>query len=317
MRILITGGAGFIGSSLVRVCLEAGDEVRILDDFSTGRAENLRDVRDATVVMEGSVTDYASVEGAVRDREVVYHLAAQPSVELSIREPRYSHAVNVDGTLHVLEAARQARVRRVVFASSCALYGASTALPLSEDAVPAPLSPYALHKLIGELYCEQFTRLYALETMALRYFNVYGSRQDPESPYAAVVPCFMSAVASGNAPRIHGDGLQSRDFIHVDDVVAATRAAALAEVPAARARLNIGRGEPVSILQLFEQICRVTGRCDLKAEFVAVRPGDVPHSQADVSCAERVLGWRAKLSLAAGLERVFAHLTRRAEPACE
>ena len=200
MRVLITGGAGFIGSRLVRACLEEGDDVCVLDDFSTGRAGNLAELLDACEVLKGSLVDFETVQRSMSGRELVYHLGALPSAIQSIEEPARTHAVNASGTVHVLEAARREGVRRVVFASSCAIYGSSEALPLTEDLPPLPESPYALQKLSGELYCQQFGRLYGLQTVALRYFNVFGPRQDPRSLYAAVVPRFLTAVLRGIAP---------------------------------------------------------------------------------------------------------------------
>jgi len=301
VRVLITGGAGFIGSRLVRACLEQGDDVRVLDDFSTGRAENLLGLQAAHDLVKGSLVDFETVQRSVRGCEVVYHLGALPSAVQSVDEPARTHAVNASGTVHVLEAARQEGVRRVVFASSCAIYGSSTALPLKEELAPLPESPYALQKLSGELYCQQFGRLYGLQTVALRYFNVFGPRQDPRSLYAAVVPRFLSAVVRGVAPRIHGDGQQSRDFVHVDDVVAATRVAALVTSECAGQTLNVARGERVTVLELLEYAARAVGRDALAPVFEPARAGDVRHSQADISKAERLLGWRPRITLVEGL----------------
>lgn len=301
MRVLITGGAGFIGSRLVRACLEQGDDVRVLDDFSTGRAENLLGLQAAHDLVKGSLVDFETVQRSVSACEVVYHLGALPSAVQSVDEPARTHAVNASGTVHVLEAARQAGVRRVVFASSCAIYGSSTALPLKEELAPLPESPYALQKLSGELYCQQFGRLYGLQTVALRYFNVFGPRQDPRSHYAAVVPRFLTAVVRGVAPHIHGDGQQSRDFVHVDDVVAATRAAALEASECAGQTLNVARGERVTVLELLGYAARAAGREALAPVFEPARAGDVRHSQADISKAERLLGWRPRVTLAKGL----------------
>ncbi len=301
MRVLITGGAGFIGSRLVRACLEQGDDVRVLDDFSTGRMENLADLQDASEVVKGSLVDFETVQRSVSGREIVYHLGALPSAIQSVDEPVRTHAVNASGTVHVLEAARLGGVRRVVFASSCAIYGNCSTLPLSEELPPLPDSPYALQKLSGELYCQQFGRLHGLETVALRYFNVFGPRQDPRSLYAAVVPRFLTAVVRGNPPHIHGDGRQSRDFVHVDDAVAATRAAALAPPECAGETINVARGDRVTVLELLERVARAAGRDALAPVFEPARSGDVRHSQADISKAERLLGWRPRITLAEGL----------------
>ena len=228
MRVLVTGGAGFIGSHLVRACLEAGDDVRVFDDFSTGKSENLRDVAREIEVVEASVVDRSALERAARGCEVVYHHAAIASVPRSVDDPVGTHAVNATGTLHALEAARCAGARRVVYASSSAVYGDDERLPKHEDMPARPRSPYALQKQSGESYCEQYARLYGLECVPLRYFNVFGPRQDPKSMYAGVIPLFVTALCAGARPRIFGDGLQSRDFVYVADVVAANRAAALA-----------------------------------------------------------------------------------------
>jgi len=301
MRVLISGGAGFIGSSLVRACLEAGDQVRVLDDFSTGRPENLAQLQDAVDLVKGSVVDFEVVQRSVRGCEIVYHLAALPSAVQSVDEPVRTHGVNASGTVHVLEASRREGVRRVVYASSCAIYGNSDALPLKEELPPSPESPYALQKLAGELYCQQFTRLHGLETVALRYFNVFGPRQDPASSYAAVIPRLLTALMRGVPPRIHGDGQQSRDFVHVDDVVAATRAAALAPKTCAGHVINVARGERATILDLLDQLARAVEREALEPAYEAARPGDVRHSQAEIRKAERLLGWRPRVTLAEGL----------------
>ena len=308
MRILITGGAGFIGSRLVRACLEKGDDVCVLDDFSTGRAENLAGLRDACEVVKGSLVDFETVQRSMSGRELVYHLGALPSAIQSVEEPARTHAVNASGTVHVLEAARREGVRRVVFASSCAIYGSSEALPLTEDLPPLPESPYALQKLSGELYCQQFGRLYGLQTVALRYFNVFGPRQDPRSAYAAVVPRFLTAVLRGIAPRVHGDGQQTRDFVHVDDAVAATRAAALASPECAGQTINVARGDRVSVLELLDEAARAVGREALAPVFEPPRAGDVRHSQADIGKAKRLLGWCPRVTLAEGLTGALSDL---------
>lgn len=302
MRVLVTGGAGFIGSNLVRACLERGDEVRVLDDFSTGRSENLAGLQGAIDLVKGSIVEFETVQRSMSGCAVVYHLAALPSVVQSIEEPVRTHAVNVSGTVHVLEASRREGVRRVVYASSCAIYGDSRASPHREDLPPLPLSPYALHKLTGELYCQQFTRLYGLETLVLRYFNVFGPYQDPSSLYAAVIPRFMAAVIRGESPCVHGDGLQSRDFVHVADAVAATRAAASAPPESVGQIINVGRGDAVSVLDLLDEVCKAARREAVAPVFEPARSGDVRHSQADISKAVRLLGWRPRLTLAEGLQ---------------
>ncbi len=298
MRVLVTGGAGFVGSHLVRSCLDAGEDVRVLDDLSTGKRANL--VPEAEL-LEGSVVDPATVERAVTGCEVVYHLAAIASVPQSLDDPAGTHAVNATGTLKVLEAARRAGVRRVVFAASCAVYGDSEQLPKREDDPPRPLSPYALQKLMGEGYCELYSRLMGLEAVALRYFNVFGPRQDPASMYAGVIPVFVSTLLRGSKPIVYGDGKQSRDFVYVADVVAASRAAASAPSEAAGRVINIGRGERVTVLELLGQIARVLGLEPPAPEFGPARAGDVRESQADIERARRLLDWEPEVTLEAGL----------------
>jgi UDP-glucose 4-epimerase len=301
VRVLVTGGAGFIGSHLVRGCLEAGDEVRVLDDFSTGRREKLSSVQGDVTVIEGTVTDPATVRRAGEGCEVIHHLAALPSVPLSVEDPVGTHHVNATGTLHVLQAARELGVRRVVYSSSCAVYGDSERLPASEDDPVSPLSPYALQKRIGELYAERFASLYGLETVALRYFNVYGPSQDADSAYAAVVPRFLTAVSKGEPPRIHGDGRQSRDFVYVGDVVRANLAAAGGPSEVSGECFNIAGGTGITILELLEAIGRALGLEGIEAEHAPPRPGDVRQSVADVGKARERIGWRATTPLEEGL----------------
>jgi UDP-glucose 4-epimerase len=301
LRVLVTGGAGFIGSHLVRACLEAGDDVRVFDDFSTGKADNLRGLAREVEVVEGSVVDFAALERASRGCPVVYHQAAIASVPRTVEDPVGTHAVNATGTLHVLEAARRAGARRVVYASSSAVYGDDERLPKHEDMPARPRSPYALQKLIGEAYCEQYARLYGLESFALRYFNVFGPRQDPKSMYAGVIPLFVTALCSGERPRVFGDGLQSRDFVYVADVVAANRAASCAETAVGFEPINVGRGERTTLLELLELCAGALGVPGPSPSFEAARAGDVRHSQADVSRAAERLGFRARVPLDAGL----------------
>lgn len=309
MRVLVTGGAGFIGSNLVRASLEAADEVRVLDDLSTGRSENLAGLERDIEFLRGSVTDPETVERAARDREVIYHQAALPSVPRSVTDPVTTHRTNVLGTVSVLEAARKAGVRRVVFASSSSVYGDTEILPKHEEMPTRPLSPYALQKLTGERYCEQYLRLHGLDSVALRYFNVFGPRQDPESDYAAVVPLFIRAIARAQAPRVFGDGLQSRDFTFVDDVARANRDAALAPAEAAGAVLNIAGGRRVTLLDLIAAIASAFGKDPPEAIFEPPRAGDVRHSEASVLRAASVLGWRPEIPLEQGLRRTVEQLT--------
>jgi nucleoside-diphosphate-sugar epimerase len=316
VRVLVTGGGGFIGSNLVRACLEAGDEVRVLDDFSTGRRDNLRGVERDVELVQGSVVEPESVRAAVTGREVVYHQAAMPSVPRSLEDPVGTHAVNATGTLQVLEASRRAGVRRVVYAASSSAYGDTETLPKHEDMPPRPLSPYALQKLVGEIYCQQYTRLFGLETLALRYFNVYGPRQNPDSPYAAVIPRFVRAAAARTPPTVFGDGLQSRDFTFVADVVAANRAAAVASAGAAGRVLNVARGGRVTLLELWREICAAVGCEPYEPDFRPARAGDVRHSQADITRARELLGWEPRASLRDGLDETVRWLLGERERRC-
>ncbi|MFI5314391.1 MAG: NAD-dependent epimerase/dehydratase family protein [Myxococcota bacterium] len=301
MRVLVTGGAGFIGSHLVRACLDAGEDVRVFDNFSSGKRANLAGLHRDVEIVEASVADARALERAARGCEVVYHEAAIASVPRSVEDPIGTELVNATGTLHALEAARRAGARRFVFAGSSAVYGDSEALPKREDMPPRPRSPYALQKLAGELYCEQYARLYGLEAIALRYFNVFGPRQDPHSMYAGVIPIFVESLRRGERPKIFGDGLQSRDFVYAGDVVAANRAAARAPESAAGSSVNVGRGVRVSLLELLAQIAAALGVPRPEPLLGPARAGDVRHSQADISRAKTLLGWEPSVSLEAGL----------------
>jgi nucleoside-diphosphate-sugar epimerase len=314
VRVLVTGGAGFIGSNLVRACLAEGESVRVLDDLSTGRRENLAEISADVEWLEGTITDPEVVARATAGCEVVYHQAALPSVPRSVEDPVGSHAVNATGTLNVLEASRRAGVRRVVYAASSSAYGDSEALPKVEDMPPRPLSPYALQKLVGEIYCRQFTELYGLEAIALRYFNVFGPRQDPKSLYAAVIPRFVSAAAKGEPACIFGDGLQTRDFTFVADVVAANRAAAQAGSRAAGQVFNVACGGRISLLELWREICDALGVEMLEPVFEPERAGDVKHSQADIARARAELGWSPRTSLADGLAQTVRYFAGDATP---
>jgi nucleoside-diphosphate-sugar epimerase len=304
-RVLVTGGAGFIGSNLVRALLERGDEVRVLDNFSTGNRSNLEGV-DVEIV-EGELRSYERVHNAVRRAEVVYHLGALGSVPRSVQDPLTSSAVNVEGTLNVLLAARDEGVRRVVFSSSTSVYGSSRSLPTTEDVPPDPISPYGVAKLAAERYCISFSRVYdSFESVVLRYFNVYGPRQSPFSQYAAVVPLFVTAIAAGNPVTIHGDGEQSRDFTYVSNVVDATILAG--ETDGASGEIfNIAAGAPASVNRLADTIGTLLGT-PVQKEHLPSRPGDIRDSWADLSKAERLLGYRPGVDLDEGLRRTVEHL---------
>jgi len=298
--VLVTGGAGFIGSNLVRALLERGEQVRVLDNFSTGSRSNLAGL-DLEIV-EGELRSYERVHNAVRGSEVVYHLGALGSVPRSVQDPLTSSAVNVEGTLNVLLAARDEGVRRVVFSSSTSVYGSSRRLPTSEDTPPDPISPYGVAKLAAERYCVSFSRVYeSLETVVLRYFNVFGPRQSASSQYAAVVPLFVTRIAAGEPITIHGDGEQSRDFTYVDNVVAATVAAAGAPGASGRA-FNVAGGAPASVNRVADTIGEILGR-EVVKRYTAPRPGDIRDSWADLSAAREVLGYEPAVSLEEGLRR--------------
>ncbi len=304
-RALVTGGAGFIGSHLVDRLVREGWKVRVLDDLSSGRLENLSHSLDAIELVEGDLADPTQIRDAVQEVEVVFHQGAVPSVPRSVAEPLRTHRVNVNGTLGLLEAARQAGVRRVVFASSSSAYGNTPTLPKVESMPPSPRSPYALQKYTAETYCRLYTRFYGLETVALRYFNVFGPRQDPASQYAAVVPLFATACLQGKAPRVHGDGEQTRDFTFVEDTVRANVLAADAE--AAGEVVNIAGGRRTSLNQLLGVLADLTG-ADVQAEYSAPRAGDVRDSLADLTKASTLLGYEPQVSIQEGLERTVAHI---------
>jgi UDP-glucose 4-epimerase len=297
-RVLVTGGAGFIGSNLVRALLERGDEVRVLDNFSTGSRANLAAL-DVDVV-EGELRSYERVHNAMRGVEVVFHLGALGSVPRSVQDPLTSSAVNVEGTLNVLLAARDSGVRRVVYSSSTSVYGTSAPLPTPETAPPDPISPYAVAKLAAERYCIAFSRVYeSFESVVLRYFNVFGPRQSPGSQYAAVVPLFVAAIAAGEPITIHGDGNQSRDFTYVANCIDATLAAAEAADASGRI-FNVAGGKPASVNAVADTIGEILGRPVAK-QFAPARAGDIRDSWADLSASREVLGYVPRVSLEDGL----------------
>jgi UDP-glucose 4-epimerase len=300
VKALVTGGGGFIGSNLVRGLLDRGDDVRVLDNFATGNRANLTGL-DVEVV-EGELRSYERVHNAIRDVEVVFHLGALGSVPRSVQDPLTSNAVNVDGTLNVLLAARDQGVRRVVFSSSSSVYGSSGDLPRTEAMPADPISPYGVAKLAAERYCVSFSRVYeSFETVVLRYFNVFGPRQSPSSQYAAVVPLFLTAIANGEPLTIFGDGLQSRDFTYVANVVDATMRAA--DVQEANGRIfNVAAGSPASVMAVADSIGRILGKEPIK-QFAEPRPGDIRDSWADVGEAKRVLGYETSVELEEGLRR--------------
>jgi UDP-glucose 4-epimerase len=313
-NVLVTGGAGFIGSHLVRRLVERGDRVRVLDDFSTGYRENLDGLADDVEVVEADLRDFEAVVAATRGVELVFHQGALPSVPRSLEDPLTTTAVIVSGTLNVLLAARAAGGRRVVLASSSSVYGDNGSLPRRESARPAPLSPYAVSKLAAEGYSRSLARDGGPETVCLRYFNVFGPRQDPASAYAAVVPRFVSAIAAGEPTTIHGDGGQSRDFTYVADVVEANLLAAAAD-GVGGAVLNVSGGRPATVLELADTLGALLDR-PVQKRHVPARPGDVRESWADLSEARERIGYEPRTSLREGLQHtVLSALSGAVEPA--
>jgi nucleoside-diphosphate-sugar epimerase len=310
---LVTGGAGFVGSHLTDRLVEEGWSVRVLDDFSSGREANLGRSAGAIELLRGDLRDEALIGEAVRGVEVVFHQAAVPSVPRSVAEPLRTNEVNVTGTLRLLEAARQAGVRRLVFAASSSAYGDTPELPKVETMPANPRSPYALQKYAGEAYCRLYTSLYGLETVALRYFNVFGPRQDPESAYAAVIPKFVTACLEGRAPRIYGDGEQTRDFTFVSDVAHANLLAASAEGAVGHV-INVAGGARTSLNRLLEHVKELTGS-RVEAVYEAARAGDVRDSLADLRRAEELLGYRPSVDVKQGLVETIDYFRKSLEGA--
>jgi nucleoside-diphosphate-sugar epimerase len=304
-RVLVTGGAGFIGSNLVRALLERGDDVRVLDNFSTGNRANLDGL--GVDIVEGELRSYERVHNAVRTTEIVYHLGALGSVPRSVQDPLTSSAVNVEGTLNVLLAARDEGVRRVVFSSSTSVYGSSRSLPTSEEEPCDPISPYGVAKLAAERYCVSFSRVYeAFETVVLRYFNVFGPRQSPFSQYAAAVPLFIKAIAAGEPVPINGDGEQSRDFTFVGNVVDATLRAA--DAPGVSGEIfNVAAGAPATVNAVADTIGAILGK-PVERKHLPPRAGDIRDSWADLAKAERLLGYSPEIGLEDGLRRTIEFL---------
>lgn len=298
---LVTGGAGFIGSNIVEELVRRGERVRVLDDFSTGKHENLAPFVEHIELLEGTLLDVAAVRRAVQGVDYVLHQAALPSVQRSIEDPLTTHTTNATGTLNLLLAARDAGVKRFVFASSSSVYGDTPTLPKEESMPPSPKSPYAASKLAGEHYCRVFAEVYGLETVCLRYFNVFGPRQDPTSQYAAVIPLFITAMLQGQSPTIYGDGLQSRDFTYVANVVEANLSAAVAPDVTGRV-FNIACGQSYTLLDLISALNNILGN-EIVPVYAAPRPGDVRHSLADITAARKALGYQPLVDFEEGLRR--------------
>ena len=298
MNVLVTGGAGFIGSNLAQALVDAGHSTRVLDDLSTGFLEN---VPAKAELIEGDVADPEAVAKAVAGVEVVFHLAAHRAVFRSVEHPLATDTVNVHGTLNVLKASVDAGVRRVVSASSSSVYGGAAKMPTAEDEALWPRSPYAVTKLTGEHYCRVFSELFGLETVSLRYFNVFGPRQRPDSAYAAVIPLFLEALRTGDPPTVHGDGRQTRAFVYVDDAVAANLAAATAPAENCRGHAyNVAGRRSVDLLELLAILGRILD-VEPRPVHVDPRPGDVRHTSADISAAARALGFEPRVDLEEGL----------------
>ena len=301
---LVTGGAGFIGSHIASALAASGAKLRIIDDLSTGYRENLDSIDGDIDFVHGSLADEQSLRRALEDVELVFHEAAIPSVPRSVESPRQTHIASVESTFSLLLAAKEKRVRRVIYAASSSAYGDQPSLPKTENMLPEPLSPYAVAKLVGEYYAQVFTRVYGLETLSLRYFNVFGPRQDPSSQYSGVISRFISALLKDERPVIYGDGEQSRDFTYVEDVVSANLKAA-ETVKGIGQVINVANGERITLNQLLDQLKDLTGTPDALADYREPRAGDVRHSLADISRARDLLGFEPQVDLRTGLQKTI------------
>jgi UDP-glucose 4-epimerase len=308
---LVTGGAGFIGSHLVEELLRRGQKVRVLDNFSTGKRENLHGLMDQIELIEGDIRSYHIVREAVQGIDFVLHQGALPSVPRSINDPITTNEVNVGGTLNVLDASKDAGVKRVVYASSSSVYGPDPELPVREDMTPQPVSPYAVAKLTGEKYCHVFSRVYGLETVALRYFNIFGPRQDPNTQYSAFIPKFVVGLKGGQSLTIDGDGEQAKDFTYVSNVVEANLLALEAEGVSGEV-FNVGCGQSTSVNEVVRHI-RQIANAQGEISYGPSRTGDVPRSLADISRAREKLGYSPQVLLREGLERVALWLRKGGE----
>jgi UDP-glucose 4-epimerase len=303
-KCLVTGGAGFIGSHIVQGLLERGDEVRVLDNFSTGKEENLKDFKGEIDLIKGDLREQTDLLKAIQGIEYIFHQAAFVSVPLSMEDPELCFEVNVNGTIKLLSAAKESGVKRVVLASSAAVYGDNPAVPLTEGAQLDPLSPYAASKRVGEIYTKIYSDLLNLDVVALRYFNVYGPRQNPGSDYAAVIPIFIKKILAGEKPVIYGDGRQSRDFIYIDDIVRANLFAA-ESIQAAGRVVNICSGTEINLLQLVENLSIIFNR-EVQPSFEKERPGDIYRSSGDPALARDILEFTPQMDMEAGLRKTVS-----------
>ncbi|HEX5706455.1 MAG TPA: SDR family oxidoreductase [Pyrinomonadaceae bacterium] len=298
--VLVTGGAGFIGSHIAEACAASGARVRVLDDLTTGYVENIEEIRGEVDFVRGSVNDRETLRRALEGVEVIFHEAAIPSVPRSVENPEETHRACAEATFNLLVAAREAKVRRLVYAASSSAYGDQPTLPKTEEMAPMPLSPYAAAKLVGEHYCQAWTHSYGFETVALRYFNVFGPRQDPGSQYSGVISRFVSALSTGERPVIYGDGEQSRDFTYVSNAVDANLRAAESSGAVGQV-INVANGERTTLNELLDALKKITGRSKVQAEYREPRVGDVRHSLADITRARALLGYEPKVGLEEGL----------------
>jgi UDP-glucose 4-epimerase len=313
MRYVVTGGAGFIGSNTVDELVRRGESVVVLDDLSAGKEENLAEIRNKISFIKGSITDLEAVRRAMQEADYVLHLAARTSVPRSVKDPLETNKVNIEGTLNVLLAARDAKVKRIVLAASSSAYGETPTLPKAESMQPEPLSPYGVTKYVGELYAQMFGRVYGLQNVSLRYFNVFGPRQDPGSPYSGVLSKFCTAFLEKNDPVVFGDGEQTRDFTYIDNVVQANLLAC--EAPAASGKvINVGTGERISLNQTLQLLREISGH-DLQAKYEPARDGDIRDSQADVTLSHELLKYEPTVNFAEGLRRTFDWYKETAEKA--